>query len=150
MGVERLRSFLRSHRTVALDTSVLIYQLEKNPRYFLLSDTVFAWLEHPDNSAITSTLTMAELLVPAHRDGDARRLQHYRGLLSTYPRLAWIAPDLEIADSAARIRAEYGLKSPDAIHAATAIQSKVSAFLSNDPIFARVKQLDALIMDDIL
>jgi len=126
---------LRSHNIVALDTSVLIYQLEKNPRYFPLSDAIFAWLEHPGNSAITSTLSITELLVPAHRDGDAQRLQHYRGLLTTYPGLNWLHPDLVIADMAAQLRAEYRLKTPDAIQAATAIQSKVSLLLTNDPIF---------------
>jgi predicted nucleic acid-binding protein len=150
LGVERLRSFLRSRSAVALDTTILIYQIEKNPCYFSFSDAIFAWLEENENSAISSTLSMTELMVPAHRDRDARTLQHYRGLLSTYPRLNWIAPDLETADVAARIRAEYGLKTPDAIHAATAIQSGVPGFLSNAPIFARVKELDALIIDDIL
>jgi predicted nucleic acid-binding protein len=135
---------------VALDTSVFIYQLEKNPRYFPFSDTVFVWLEQSGNSAITSTLSMTELLVPAYRDGDARRLQQYRGLMITYPRLRLIAPDFEIADVAARLRADYGLKTPDAIHSATALQLNVSAFVTNDPAFRRVKELDTLILDDIL
>jgi predicted nucleic acid-binding protein len=93
---------------------------------------------------------MTELLVPAHRDHDALRLQHYRGLLSTYPRLTWIPPDLGIADEAARMRAEYGLKTPDSIHAATAIQSKVSAFITNDPIFQRVREVETVVLDDLL
>jgi predicted nucleic acid-binding protein len=135
---------------VALDTSVFIYQFESNPRYFPLSDAVFAWLEHSGNSAITSTLSMTELLVPAYRDGDARRLQQYRGLMITYPRLRLIAPDFEIADVAARLRANYSLKTPDAIHAATALQLNVSAFVTNDPAFQRVKELDTLILDDTL
>jgi len=150
LGVERLRSLLRSRNTVALDTSVLIYQLEKHPRYFQLSDAVFVWLERADNSAVTSTLSMTELLVPAHRDGDARRLQDYRGLFSTYPGLVWLPPDLVIADTAAQLRAEYRLKTPDAIQAATAIQSRVSTFLTNDPIFQRVKELEVLVLDELL
>ena len=92
MEVERLRSHLRLRNAVVLDTSVLIYQLEKHPRYFQLSDAIFAWLEDADNSAITSTVSMTELLVPAHRDGGVRRLQDYRDLLSTYPRLLWLPP----------------------------------------------------------
>lgn len=150
MGLERLRSFLHSRNAVALDTSILIYQLEVNPRYFPLSDVVFAWLEQRGHSAITSTLSLTELLVPAYRDGDTQRLQKYQGLLTTYPSLTWIAPDPGIADTAARMRAEYRLKTPDAIHAATAAHSKVSAFLTNDPIFQRVKELDALVLDDVL
>jgi predicted nucleic acid-binding protein len=116
----------------------------------MFSDAIFAWLEQNGNSAITSTLSMTELLVPAHRDQDTRRLQHYRGLMSTYPHLTWFPPDLVIADEAARMRADYGLKTPDAIHAATAIQSKVSAFITNDPIFQRVKEVEILVLEDLL
>ena len=133
-----------------MDTSVLIYQLEKHPRYFQLSDAVFVWLERADNSAVTSTLSMTELLVPAHRDGDARRLQDYRGLFSTYPGLVWLPPDLVIADTAAQLRAEYRLKTPDALQAATAIQSRVSTFLTNDLIFQCVKELEVLVLDELL
>jgi predicted nucleic acid-binding protein len=150
LGVERLRSVLRSRNAIALDTSVLIYQLEKNLRYFPLSDAVFAWLDQPNHSAITSTLSMTELLVPVHRDGNARRLHHYRGLLTTYSSLAWLPPDLAIADRAAQLRAEYRLKTPDAIQAATAIRAKVSTLFTNDPIFQRVKELEIFVFDDLL
>jgi predicted nucleic acid-binding protein len=71
-------------------------------------------------------------------------------LLATYPGLTWIAPDLGIADTAARMRAEYRLKTPDAVQAATAIQLKVSGFLSNDPVFQRVAEFDTLVMDELL
>lgn len=150
MGVDRLRSLLRSHKTVGLDTSILIYQLERNPRYFPLSDAVFGWLAQRGNTAITSVLTMTELLVPAYREGDTQRLQTYYGLLTTYPGLTWVAPDLGIADTAAGLRAEYRLRTPDAIHAATAIRSQATAFLTNDPVFRRVRELETLIMDDML
>ena len=150
MGVERLRSVLRLRNAIALDTSVLIYQLEKNLRYFPLADAVFAWLDQPNNLAITSTFSMTELLVPVHRDGDVRRLQHYRGLLTTYPGLAWLPPDLVMADTAAQLRAEYRLKTPDAIQAATAIRAKVSTLFTNEPIFQRVKELKTFVFDDLL
>ena len=93
---------------------------------------------------------MTELLVPAHRDGNARRLLHYRGLLTTYPSLAWMPPDLPIADTAAQLRAEYRLKTPDAIQAATAIRAKVSTLFTNEPIFQRVKELEIFVFDDLL
>jgi predicted nucleic acid-binding protein len=133
-----------------LDTSILIYQVEQNARYFPLSDAIFAWLERRGNSAITSTLAMTELLVPAYRDGDSRRLDVYHGLLPNLPNLEWIAPDLEIADLAARLRATHKLKTPDAIHAATAINAQASGFLTNDPVFQRIKELDTLVLDEVL
>jgi len=48
---------------------------------------------------------MTELLVLPYREGDEQRANEFYGLLSTYPNLEWIAPNLEIADLAARIRA---------------------------------------------
>jgi predicted nucleic acid-binding protein len=38
----------------------------------------------------------------------------------------------EIADRAARLRAEYRLATPDAIHIATAIESGATLFVTND------------------
>jgi hypothetical protein len=45
LDLTRLRSFLRRHRRIAVDTSVFIYQLEAHSRYVDLTDPVFAWLE---------------------------------------------------------------------------------------------------------
>ncbi len=150
MGVEDLRTLLRPQHRVALDTSIFIYQVEANPKYYSLSDVVFEWLEKQGNEAVTSTLSLTELLVPAYREGNEKRIQTYYGLFRTYPSLTWIPPDLEVADVAARMRAAYGLKTPDAIQAATAIYSGASAFLTNDPIFKRLKETEILILDELL
>ena len=150
MGLERLRLFLRRHRRIALDTSVFIYQLEANARYLALADVVFAWVERAGHEAVTSTITMTELLVPSYRDHDERRVDEFYGLLSTYPNLRWIAPDLETADLAARLRAAYRLRTPDALQAATAIQANATGLVTNDPVLARVDELDVAVLDQLL
>lgn len=150
MGIERLPLFLRRHRRIALDTSIFIYQLEANPRYLALADSIFAWVERAGHEAVTSTITMTELLVPSYRDHDERRIDEFYGLLSTYPNLRWIAPDLETADIAARIRATYRLRTPDALQAATAIQANAPGFVTNDPVFARIEELDTVVLDELL
>jgi predicted nucleic acid-binding protein len=141
---------MRSRKRVAVDTSIFIYQLEANARYVALSDEVFSWLEMPGSAGVTSTLTLTELLVPAYRDGDVRRLRRYQGLLTTLLNLEWIPSSVEIADLAAKVRAEYGLKAADAIQAATAIFSKTNTLLTNDAIFRRVKEIEAVVFDDLL
>lgn len=93
---------------------------------------------------------MTELLVQPYRDGDQRRVDEFYGLLSTYPNLEWIAPSLEIADVAARIRATHGLRTPDALQAATAVQASVSGLITNDPVFKRVTGLEVMILDDVV
>ena len=150
MEIARLRKFLRQHRRVALDSCFFIYQWEANPRYSPLTDWVFHSLERSDFDAITSTITMTELLVHPYRDNDVARVNDLFGLFSTYPNLEWIAPHLEIASRAAEIRAQCRLRTPDALQAATALHANATAFLTNDPIFRRLTNVEALILDEFV
>jgi len=146
----RLRAFLRRHRRIALDTSIFIYQLEANPRYAGLSDPIFAWIEAPGHSAVTSTITMTELLVQPYRDSREDKVNEFYARLSTFPNLDWIATDLEIADLAAQYRAQKRLRTPDAVQAATAVRSHVTGFVSNDPVFKRIDAFETLLLDELL
>jgi predicted nucleic acid-binding protein len=150
LGLTRLRSFLRRHKRIALDTSVFIYQLEANPRYVALTDAIFAWVERPDHAAVTSTITMLELLVQPYRESSDQRVNEFYGLLSTYPNLRWIAPDLESADIAARIRAAHRMRTPDALQAACAVQAQATGLITNDPVFERVEAFETLVLDQLL
>jgi len=150
LGVERLRLLLRRHRRIAIDTSIFIYQLEANPHYLALADSVFAWVERAGHEAVASTITMTELLVPSYRDHDENRIDDFYGLLSTYPNLQWIAPDLKAADIAARIRATCKLRTPDALQAATAIQANATGFITNDPVFSRIQEFETVVLDRLL
>jgi predicted nucleic acid-binding protein len=150
LGLELLRLFLRRHRRIAFDTSVFIYQSEEHPRYLALTTPVFIWLEHPDSKAVTSTITLTELLTQPYQWSDQKRVNAFNALLSTYPNLEWISPDLEIADLAARFRAFHRLKTPDALQAATAAHAKVTGFITNDAVFQRVESFETLVLESLL
>jgi uncharacterized protein len=150
LALDPLRAFLRRHRRIALDTSVFIYQLEANARYLARTDQIFAWIERPGGKAVTSTITMTELLVQPYRVADQQQADEFYVLLSTYPNLEWIAPNLEIADRAAKLRALHGLRTPDALHAATAVHAGATGLVTNDPVFERVKDFETLLLDKLL
>jgi predicted nucleic acid-binding protein len=141
---------LSRHHKVGLDTSIFIYQIEQNKKYFHLTDSLFSWLEGPRARAVTSTLTLLELLVQPYRLADIDRVNKFYALLSTFPHLEWVAPTLEIADMGARVRAECNLRTPDAIQAATAISGEATGFISNDGGFKRVSGLEVIVLDDLL
>lgn len=145
-----LDEFLRRHRRVAIDSCIFIYELEANPRYVALARRVFAWLENPGHSAVTSTVTMTEILTLPYQGADEARVDAYFGLLSCYPHLEWIAPDLQIARLAARFRAQSRMRTPDALQAATAVRSGAQGFLSNDKAFRRVEGMETLLLDELL
>jgi predicted nucleic acid-binding protein len=150
LGLTALRAFLRRHRRIALDTSVFIDQLEANSRYLGLTDAVFAWLERPEHTGVTSTITMTELLVPTYRGSGPRQADEFYALLTTYPNLDWIAPSLEIADIAARIRAAHRLRTPDALQAATALSTRATGLITNDAVFDRVEGFESLVLESLL
>lgn len=150
MGLNRLRTFLRRHRLIAVDTSVFIYQIEANARYLAFTDHIFSWLERPGCQGVTSTITMTELLVQPYRDFDEQRVDEFYGLLSTFPNLHWVAPNLEIADLAARLRALHRLRTPDALQAATAAHARATGLITNDAVFERLEAFETLVLDQLL
>ena len=93
---------------------------------------------------------MLELLVQPYRVSDIDRVNQFYALLSSYPHLTWVAPTLEIADLGARLRAEHNLRTPDALEAATALVGGATGFISNDPVFQRLGNLEVAILDDFL
>jgi predicted nucleic acid-binding protein len=149
LGLTKLRGFLKNHRRIAIDTSIFIYHLEAKPAYFDTTDEIFAWLERPPHTAVTSSLTMTELLVQPYRTRNPALVNQYYGLLSTFPNLEWIAPDLAIADAAAQLRADHRLRTPDALQVATGIRSGATALLTNDMDLSRVSQIEVAILDQL-
>lgn len=93
---------------------------------------------------------MTELLVHLYRVRDSLRVSELFGVLSSYPNLEWVTPDLSIAAVAAEIRGLHGLETPDALQAATALTSNSSTLVTNDSIFKRVSDLDVVVLDDYL
>ncbi len=61
--------------------------------------------------------------------------------------IEWIAPDKTIAQKAGLLRQLHnGLKTPDAIHVATAILAKADRFVTNDQVILKLKKVEGLTM----
>jgi len=69
-------------------------------------------------------------------------------LLNTSPITPWPV-SVTIAEQAARLRAQYRLRTPDAIHIATAMIAGCDAFLTNDRDLKRVQAIRVLILDEL-
>jgi predicted nucleic acid-binding protein len=150
LGLDQLDSFLRRHRRLTIDTSVFIYHVQANPRYLPATDRIFAWLERPSTIAVTSCISMTELLVQPIREGNEGRIGEFFALLTRYPHLEWVPASLQIAALAARFRSEHRLRTPDALQAATAVYSSATALITNDAAFRRLSEFQVLLMDELL
>lgn len=137
-------------KTVALDTAPLIYYLEENPAYLPLVDTFFDAMTQGNFEAVTSTMTLAEVLVHPIRQGNAALAANYRDILHNTPHLRTIPFTANIAEIAARLRANHTIRTPDAIQMATAIAMKADFFLTNDGGLPALSSPAVLVLEDVL
>lgn len=124
--------------TAALDTVAFVYFLERHPVHFRTASRLFQRIEAGEIAGVLSSLVFAELLVPAYRAGDNSRAGAVLRLLTSFPNLKVFDITPEISAEAARLRARYGLRTPDAIHAATALAAGADLLVTNDRDFLKV------------
>jgi predicted nucleic acid-binding protein len=131
---------------ICLDTVVFVYFLEKHPNYFRTSKELFTRIEAGQITAVMSALVFAELLVPLYRDNDSKRADTLIHLLSNFPNLQVMPVTQDISVEAARLRANYGIRTPDAIHAATALKGGAGSIVTNDKNFLKLSELIDIVL----
>jgi predicted nucleic acid-binding protein len=134
---------------VYVDTNAVIYYVEKIEPYCSASTPLWDALDAGTQAVLTSDVTLLEVLVKPLRAGDISLATVYRNLLLGTTGLTSLPIDRTILEAAAGIRAAFGLKTPDAIHAATALHAKAAMLVTNDPGFKRVGGLNVAVLADI-
>ena len=92
---------------------------------------------------------MTELRVHPYRAANEDLLNQYYSLLSSFPNLNWVTPDLAIADTEAQDCSQRRLRTPNALHSATAIRRGATAFLTNDAGLARVTKVEVDVLEHL-
>ncbi|HSV13053.1 MAG TPA: PIN domain-containing protein [Tepidisphaeraceae bacterium] len=91
-----------------------------------------------------------ECLVAPLRVADAVLVAAYDGLFRSEELMA-AGIHLDILREAARLRATFpGVRTPDAIHTATARMHNCVMFLTNDAGFRRIPGLPVVLLDDVV
>ena len=138
-----------SSATVYLDTSVIIYTIEANPIYYSLLQPLWLKFQTGEIELITSELTLMEtLILPLRKANNALVNDYEQILLSSEIQLVPITRS--VLKAAANLRATTNLKTPDAIHAATALDAGCTLFLTNDSGFRNVPTLPEVILSEVL
>jgi predicted nucleic acid-binding protein len=123
---------------VLVDTAPIIYVLEANPAFGPRFAPLFqAHAEGRLRFAVT-TITVAEVLTGPLQAGDEALARRYRTILQSWRP---VELDLDIAESAARLRASLRLKLADAVQAASALAINAAALVTHDRDFSRISAL---------
>lgn len=131
-----------------LDANVFIYALEYEAPVGEAARRVFAHVGRGTASAVTSLLTLGELLPRAYREEDARLERAYETIFAGAPRLEIVPITDTVLRTAARRMATSRLRLPDAIHVASAIQARCDALVTEDAGIRSTSDLPVVRLND--
>jgi len=137
-------------KIIGLDTMVFIYHFEENKIYSPLTFSIFENLEKGNFNAITSILTLLEILVKPKRENNLILTERYRILFETFPNLQVKTLDNNIADVASSLRANYNINTPDAIQVATSLEAQADIFITNDSSFKKITEIKVMLLSEML
>ena len=138
---------LPSAGPIYLDTSAFIYSVERIEPYRALLEPMWREAQTERFTIVSSDLAVLETLIKPLREGDHVVEQLFRALFDSNE-VRLIPATRALWEMAALIRAATGLKTPDALHAASARHADCTLFITNDDDFVRVDDLPVAILDD--
>jgi len=92
---------------------------------------------------------LSEVLVVPFRTGKSQLAEQYIEILTMSENIEIFDINTEIAIESAKIRADYSIKTPDAIQLSTAKYSMVDYFLTNDFPLKVFKDLKVIKLADL-
>ena len=131
------------------DAVAVIYSVESVQPYSDLLYPLWQSAAVGQIRLVGSELLLLETLVKPIREQDVILQRAFRHIL-TNSDLELIPISRQVLDRAARVRAASSLKTPDSIHAATALSEQCTSFLTNDKAFSRGAGLHVQVLDSIL
>jgi predicted nucleic acid-binding protein len=134
---------------LGVETAPFIYYTESRPIYFDKMSTIFQRMNQGQFEILCSVITLSETLNKPMKANDQMLVSVYNSLFEDTYGLTLFSVNKTIARKAAELRAKYGLKTPDALHVATALEAGCQAFLTNDMGLKRVSEIRVLVLDDL-
>ena len=123
--------------------------MEKHADYWRILLLLWQSLKAREIEVFTSELTLLETLVQPIKQNNQNLASAYESLL-TSTEINLLPISIDVLREAANLRAAQNLKTPDAIHAATAFSADCSYFVTNDSGFKRLSNINIAILSDLI
>ena len=135
---------------VYLDTNGFIYSVERIEPYGTVLAPMWQAAQAGQFQVVSSELVLLEALVKPLQEGDTVLENLFRALLNARE-VRLLPATAAIWERAAQLRASIpGLKTPDALHGATALAANCTLFLTNDPGFRRLSDLPVTLLSEVI
>lgn len=135
---------------VGLDTCLFIYLMEEHPLFLPIVEPLFRAIDRGDIAGVTSGITLLEVLVLPYRAGDRALAVRYDAVITNSAGIRLVTAAPPVLRAAARLRAETGVTTPDALQLASALTSGCTAFVTNDRRLPEIGGMRVLQLSDYL
>jgi predicted nucleic acid-binding protein len=135
---------------IAIDTVAFIYFIEESSEYFGLIEPLFREIDRGRIKAVTSSVTLLEVLVVPYRASDLVLADRYEEILTRSRGIEVLDIDREQIRAAALLRARYRLRTPDALQISAALSKECKVFVTNDRDLPEIAGLRIIQLRDYL
>ncbi len=137
--------------TVVLDTNIFLNVKNREEPYYESSKWVLDAADDGRIHAVVSVVSVAELCAGYYSAGDERGRQEMIMHLISSKGFSIVELNVKLADTAGRIRAETGLRLPDAIMVASGIERGATYIVTHDEEFEKGKRyLEAVTSQELI
>lgn len=135
------------YNKIFLDTSPIVYYLEKNDQYYLKMKNF--WRKYERCDYVTSAVTITEYLTYPYQRDNLKLIHSFYAFINGME-IEVKSIDSTIAEKAAQIRAEYKFfKTMDALQLASAVLTGCDMFLTNDKQLKQFKEVKCITLDEL-
>lgn len=148
MGITRA---VKKHRRIMFDTAPIVYFIEEHKNYGKITDEIFKVIkDNLDYHAFSSVITLTEVLTQPLRESKRDIVEKYRQFLLNSSNFVVYSIDALIAEKAAELRAQYEIKTPDAMQFAIGIENNAPLFITNDKNLKKINEIEVLVLEEYL
>lgn len=115
-----------------VDSMLFVYHFEGNEEFGPAAGRLLQAAEAGRCRLVSSVLARMEVMVVPKRHREEELCRLYRDFFESFPNLSVEPVGPEVAEIAADLRAVLQIRTPDALHLATAIHAGAEAFVSED------------------
>lgn len=133
---------------VGLDTSAVIYFIERHPAYIDALRPLFVEADRGSRVLVTSAMTLLEVLVVPIRRGQLGLADRYEQLLTRSAGITLVDVTVGQLRAAAGLRASIALKTPDALQLCAALSAGCKTFVTNDLRLPKIPGLRTIQLSD--
>ncbi len=126
--------------TAVLDTNIFLNVKNREEPYLASSRQVLNAVDDGQIQAVVSAVSIAELCSGYYSAGDQAGKQEFIMHLVSSKGFTIVDLDLKVADAAGMIRAEIGLRLPDAIIVASGLARQATYIVTHDEEFKKAKR----------